>query len=351
MKDIGSIFPLYKEDLQIETHEISQTTEGRIDYSLCREALFAVAGKLSNTNKIVLLPAYTCQTVIDPFLQQGWGCHYYSIKRNLRIDTEHLSLCYEKYKAAVVVVHPFLGMELNIQELDTLAFIKGKGAVLIEDITQCIYTETRPGIFDYFTGSYRKWYQVPDGGFIEGKQLIDIAEPSEENCVFLSKQRDAMFLRGEYFLRGDEDIKAISIRLNKDAVAGIGGSIDPHKMSGYSLMIKEAVDHKTVIRQRFENYKFLFENLHQNDRIEFACNNLSEVTTAPLYFPIYVEDRAGLQKKLAEAHIYAPVLWPVYSKEVLIDANTEYIYSHILMLPIDQRYGEEDMERIIDLLK
>ena len=48
-------------------------------------------------------------------------------------------------------------------------------------------------------------------------------------------------------------------------------------------------------------------------------------------------------------HIYAPVLWPVQTKDVLINEEVEYIYSHILMLPIDQRYSIDDMIKIVEL--
>lgn len=73
-------------------------------------------------------------------------------------------------------------------------------------------------------------------------------------------------------------------------------------------------------------------------------------TTAPLYFPIYVSNRTEIQKKLAAKHIYAPVLWPVNTAEVLINDNIKYIYSHILMIPIDQRYDEQDMKKIVTIL-
>ena len=79
------------------------------------------------------------------------------------------------------------------------------------------------------------------------------------------------------------------------------------------------------------------------------CKNLDEVTTAPLYFPIYVSNRSAFQRKLANKHIYAPVLWPVQTKDVLINEEVEYIYSHILMLPIDQRYSIDDMIKIVEL--
>ena len=77
---------------------------------------------------------------------------------------------------------------------------------------------------------------------------------------------------------------------------------------------------------------------------------MEEITCAPLFFPIYVKERTEFQKRLAENEIYAPVLWPVHTKELLINGTIKQIYDEILMLPIDQRYGREDMKRMLEVI-
>lgn len=352
MKDIGSIFPLTNEDMTLMTKgaSLSAKNGNRINFSLCREAIYAVAKKYNHTEKTVLIPAYTCQTVIDPFIQQGWKCNFYNINANLRIDLEDLLLKCDSFNPSMLVVHPYYGMELNNAELGVLKTIKQKGVILLEDITQCIHTTMRPNVFDYFVGSYRKWYKVPDGGFLESNCLDFISIPEEENASFVSKQMDAMYLRGKYFETKDELIKSISIRLNKDAVSEIGRLIHCHKMSDFSMAVMNLEDGNRSIEQRFRNYKFLYDNLCQSAQIKFVCKDINEVTTAPLYFPIYVVDRVSLQRKLASEHIYAPVLWPVYNEDILINENIKKIYSSILMIPIDQRYDAEDMYKIVSLI-
>ena len=69
-----------------------------------------------------------------------------------------------------------------------------------------------------------------------------------------------------------------------------------------------------------------------------------------LFFPVYVKDRTVFQKKMAQQEIYAPVLWQVHTDKVLINDNIRRIYQEILMLPIDQRYGISDMERIVTVI-
>ena len=159
-----------------------------------------------------------------------------------------------------------------------------------------------------------------------------------------------MYLRGKYFETGDEIMKQISIKLNKEAVACIGYEIECHKMSDFSLSLMEACDVKASIAQRYMNYRFLYNHIKQVENIRLVCNDIEEVTTAPLYFPIYVTNRTKIQNKLAENHIYAPILWPVNTEDLLINENIRYIYSHILMIPIDQRYGKDDMAKIVSIL-
>ena len=90
--DIGSIFPLYKEDMMIPTmYNDINVGKSRIVFSLCREAMFAIALKYKESKKSVLIPAYTCQTVIDPFIELGWTVHFYNIEKTLRIDLEDLN--------------------------------------------------------------------------------------------------------------------------------------------------------------------------------------------------------------------------------------------------------------------
>ena len=78
---------------------------------------------------------------------------------------------------------------------------------------------------------------------------------------------------------------------------------------------------------------------------------MTEVSSAPLYFTIYVQNRAELQRDLIAAHIYAPVIWPLVVEDVLINDTIKYIYDHILAIPVDQRYDEMDMEKIVGVVK
>ena len=354
MKDIGSIFPIYDEQLEFAKKPfcLHSSYDRQFLYSLCREALYDIAFIHGKGSKKVLLPAYTCQTVIDPFQQLGWDITYYPIIKNLIIDTQALLAIADLCKPDVVLAHPYYGMDFNVVEKETLQTIKRNGSIIIVDNTQCIFSKERLPFVDYYVGSYRKWFCCPDGAFLEDCSKGNSSWPviNEENTEFVQKQTDAMYLRGEYYLHSDEIIKQISIRLNKDAVKGIAGEIRPHGMASFSKTMLAIEDVEFNISQRTTNYNILYQGLKSCTKCALVCEDLSRITTAPLYFPIYVEDRPTLQKKLALQHIYAPVLWPVITKEVLINSTIEYIFDHLLAIPCDQRYDRKDMEKIINVI-
>ena len=103
-------------------------------------------------------------------------------------------------------------------------------------------------------------------------------------------------------------------------------------------------------QKRFANFSYLNDNVQEGERITKVCKNINGVTTAPLYFTIYVKDRPALQRVLAQDAIYAPVIWPVEDERVLVDDEVRYIYDHLLAIPCDQRYDEMDMLRAVEII-
>lgn len=346
--EIGSIY-------SIATLEKKQQSSLRLAgdsttyFSLCREALLVIVQKYRESSKRVLLPAYTCQTVIDPFLQEGWEIEYYNINCQLRIDADDLISKFNSFNPAICVAHPYYGADLNVEELDSLSIIKSKNCVLVEDLTQCVFSEQRSQIFDYYTGSYRKWFAIPDGSFLIGNITID--NELEENVQFVQPMSDAMYLRGVFLHTGDVNIKEVSRRIGNIAIRQISGEIVPHRISDFSISLLSNIDIEETKKKRYENYQYLYKSLEGNGGCRPVERGLEEVTCAPLFFPVYVNDRASFQKKLAQQEVFAPVLWPVHTDSVLINDQIKKIYDNILMLPIDQRYGEEDMQRMIDVIK
>lgn len=357
IREVGSVFPL-------NTLEINPSTRYTIDefkdllglkenvlfLSLGRESLSIVARNHPKIKK-VLLPIYTCQTVCDPFIELGWEIGTYLIDANLRINIKNIRERVNVFRPAVLIVHPFYGTTLNQEEINILKEIKNQEIIIVADYTQSVYCKEHLDFADYIIASLRKWFDCPDGGYISSS-YHDLSDYSTllENTDFVILQRNSMYLREAYFETDNQILKDISIRLNKLAVNGVEKNIYPHSISEFGLnrLLNSPVEEFGKIR--FENYSYLYRYINQNDRVRFVHNDLDDLVSAPLYFPIFCESRSVLQKQLAENKIYAPVLWPVPEYYLNLDESSQYIYDHILAIPIDQRYRDCDMARICDVI-
>ncbi|MBP5769841.1 MAG: hypothetical protein J6W75_00565 [Bacteroidaceae bacterium] len=352
--DIGSIFSLSEEQIEQGMDRVVPLCDGnRALYSLCREALYEIALLHSSSNKTVLLPAYTCMTVAQPFLELGWRCVYYSIDKQLRIVGDSIMSLFTQHRPAVIVAHPFFGMDFSSAEWSLLEDMKTKGCTMVIDLTQCVFSTQRRSFVDYYVGSLRKWLEIPDGGFLETTQdrLFSFNHEREYNLPFASRQTDAMYLRGLYFSTGKQMVKEISRRLNQEAVNTTDEKVSPHRMDSLSYSVWKGADLREIEKKRHSNFRILFEALKGNEHYRPVCQDISDVTTAPLYFTIYVSKRTELQRTLAASQIYAPLIWPLENEKMCVSDDVAYIYQHILAIPCDQRYGKEDMLRIIDIIE
>jgi len=67
-------------------------------------------------------------------------------------------------------------------------------------------------------------------------------------------------------------------------------------------------------------------------------------------YPFLVDDAREIRQKLANMKIYVPTLWPNVAQKD--DGSIACNFANnILPLPIDQRYGRDDMNRILEALR
>lgn len=357
MKEIGSFFPIYQcRDSVTSLPDVVPDRQVRY-YSLCREALLDIARHYKTDNKRVIAPAYTCRSVIDPFVQEGWECRYYDVSTDLRIKPESIVPLSESFKPGVCIAHPYFGADLTEDELQALEQVgKQTGCLMVEDTTQGIFSTVRHSVFDVIVGSCRKWFPIPDGGFLCLMRPVPGLEAQEydypENESFVSLMSDAMYLRGIYLQSGNEEIKSISRRMSALSLSEIEGRIQPHRMSDYSMKLMFSSDAKEIQKSRMDNYRFLHEGLKDSDNLKLVRKSVTEVKSAPLYFPIYVKDRDSFQKSLARENIFAMALWQSSkSPEMVSSPDVDYIFNHILAITCDQRYDETDMKRVVDVIR
>lgn len=115
-------------------------------------------------------------------------------------------------------------------------------------------------------------------------------------------------------------------------------------MSKLTNNLLHGIRYTLVEGQRKENFDFLNYNLRNQNVLKLRY-------TGTYMYPFMTDNGMNLRKKLQEKKVYIPILWPSVFN-VAKPEDVEYkMAENILPIPIDQRYGIEDMAYIISLLE
>jgi len=100
----------------------------------------------------------------------------------------------------------------------------------------------------------------------------------------------------------------------------------------------------SIRRARQENYLSLSELLKEKGMAPFVFSEVRD--PVPLSLPIVIENRDKVRAHLMEEGIYLPIHWRSESQSRL----SSFASRCELSLIIDQRYGKEDMVRLVNAL-
>lgn len=322
-----------------------------------RNAIRLVLKNLKLENKIALLPAYTCHTVIEPFITKGYKVFFYDVNKNFNIDERNFEELVEKVMPSVILIHAYFGKDTLRNIRQYLLKLRENGIIIIEDITQLLLKDNKDEkTADFIVGSIRKWCSIPEGGFVKNNTNIKLEiNKYNQNAKLVEKKVEASEIKKEYSQTMKNELKNKYLELYKEAE----NLLDKNEkeifvMSNYTKNLIERYDFEYIKRKRKENYKYLYDNLKNIGYIENGLGILEQDET-PLYFPLFVKkgNREELQKYMAENNIYCPIIWPMPG-EYIKDINMYYcsnIYKEIICIPCDQRYDLGDMQRVVDKVK
>ena len=380
--EIGSIFELNPDILKDRpVQKVSSLRLGEVDKYGKKHISFTASGreaialalksfeqKYPDAFKRCLLPAYMCDSVFFPFERAGWELHFYHLDRHLEVNGEELDKLIGQIKPTLIFIHPYYGVDTWQSVRSFFRGWRKQGICIMEDVTQAYYLESAGKEADYCVGSLRKWYAVPDGGFVASDEELLEGELSA-NEVFSQNRRELLSEKWEY-LHGQMEaekrraLKADYLRKNRETESWLDEYEGISAISEDAACILSDINEEECGNRRRENSIYLHENIGGRmqvvpvfDRVcpgkkaEGVPDGGSMSEAAPLYYPVYAVDRDDLQKYLALRGVYAPTLWPVGKENAdFLTLEERYIYEHILALPVDQRYGIAEMRRVLEVL-
>lgn len=361
--EIGSIYEINPKVLdegeaiveELELKEVHKYRKKNISFAASgREGialgLRSIEVQMPEIKKICLMPAYMCDTVFYPFVNAGWKLYFYHINKQLKADEEEIRLLIDRYNPGLLFINCYYGVDTWKDTRPLFKEWQNNGLAIMEDVTQSYYLQSAGREADYVIGSLRKWYPIPDGGFVASDFLL----PEEELPVqydFVEKRLETLTQKWRYLYESEHEadrkvIKENYLKRNAKEEEWLDHLTSIRGMSEISAKILSNQEESVHRNSRSKNYNLLYDKVCHCESVRCVLDK-GEQETAPLYLPVYAEDRKGLQEFLKKQDIYAPVLWPIGKEnaEYLLE-DEWYIFNHLLALPIDQRYGAEAMKKI-----
>ena len=295
-----------------------------------RSALQAIIKDLGPARS-VSLPSWCCDSMIKPFIEAGLEVHFYPVTfdgcfvQNIKLDTE------------VLFLMDYFGYASPIPEVSNY-----KG-IVIRDVTHSIFSSTHYDA-DYYFGSLRKWCGVWSGGYAWTRDghMLEKGEPDKGEYIKLRSR--AMEEKLDYIEGRCAEKRYLEIYDAAEECLETAGVAPADERD---VELARRLDVEKIKKQRRANAEVLRTSFPE----WLIFTKLSEADT-PMFVPVHVPDgkRDALRRHLINNEIYCPVHWPINEYHKLTEAE-RFIYENELSLVCDQRYTEEDMNRMVETIK
>lgn len=275
----------------------------------CGRNALAYVIEAKNIKKL-WMPKFMCDSCDKVLADNYVDVHYYSIGLDFKPVIK-------EWDGWLYVVN-FYGQLSN-------DYLNSLGDRIIVDNAQAYFQEPIPGVDTLYT--CRKFFGVADGAILYTDKLIRVEEQDE------SFER-MHFLLGRYE-RSASEFYAEYVENNH-----FFKNEPTKRMSKLTENLLHGIDYEMVKNKRRQNFCYLHEMFQSMNKL-----NLS-VPDGAFMYPLYIENGAEVRKQLQAKEIFIPILWPAVFN--LCEENElEYdMAKNILPIPVDQRYGIEDMKYI-----
>ncbi len=315
MNPIGGYF-----EWEFPPKKIQELHEHAVYLNSGRHSLEYILRGLKNI-KCLWIPYFTCDVVLQPLEKLGIPHKFYNINGELEI-AEEIALGYDEY----LLYTNYYGIE----DAYVRKIVAIYGDRVIVDNAQALYCEAFAKHQFY---SPRKFIGMPDGGIA----ITTIPNTASELPT------DQSFDRCKHLLKRIELAPSEGYKDFRDVSKAIAEA-PLCQMSNLSKSIFASVNLDDIKRKRRENFECIHNALKTSNQLQIPSMDSFE---CPLVYPYWANNGDTLKKKLIEQQVFVATYWPnVFDWCKLTDLEYE-LAKHVVCIPIDQRYGKDDMERII----
>lgn len=284
--------------------------------NVCRSAIKYLIRALGI--KQIHVPLYTCHVVNDAIRQEGCEVISYTLGSDL-MPTKEFAM------NDFIIYNNYFGVIGN--KVNKLA---SRYPNLIVDNAQAFYSKPKCRAVIY---SPRKFFGLPDGGILRGKDIPLLELPhghSFEVSSHLLKRHDyGAQAAYQDFCTNDEALEQYPLE----------------KMSLLTKALMGNIDYEKARAQRLANFNYLHERIPTAFPISMASDDV------PLAYPLLAESGDELRRYLIQNGIFCARYWPNVLNETEPSSLEHQLTTNIVSIPIDQRYDLKDMDYILKLIK
>ncbi len=309
-KEYGGYLPF---ELRKGKEYYSYPKEKMQRYNSAKTAIYYACQQFSP--KTLWAPQYLCPNVKKTLQEVCGSIQYYNIDKELKpIDVN-------PQEGDVVFLVNYFGV--MVQDYD--AYLDENICVILDN-SHDFYQEPvmKKGLLNVY--SCKKFFGVPDGGYLIGEEVKDY-----------QLEQGLSGARCDYLL-GSYEQGTNAWYARKKEMDKLGYCEKCH-MSEVTCGILKSIVYDEVRRQREKNYELYQSAFGMKNQI--PCRN----GAVPYMYPL----NAGkdIRKELVEKKIYVPLIWEDTLDDKFLGTWEYDVSKNTLFLPLDQRYDEADIRYII----
>lgn len=270
--------------------------------------------------KKVYLPYFTCDVMLEPILKLKLKYEFYHIN-------EQLEPIFDFNKIGVDETFLYTNY-FGIKGLQVIKISKNCPNLIIDN-SQAFFEKPLAGIDTFY--SPRKFLGVPDGAYLYTDKILQT-----------ELSRDKSQMRFSHLTKRIEDgpeAGYLDFKANDDTIKGQSIKL----MSSLTQALLCNIDYDNVIKIRKQNFRLLYEHLQKSNKLHLQIDQ----DFVPMVFPYLAAKGKSVKQKLIQKEVFVATYWPNVF-EWCDKSKIDYkIAEKIVPIPLDQRYGEKEMEFII----
>ena len=271
--------------------------------------------------KLIHLPYYGCDALLEPAEKLGIKTVFYNVDDRLDPVAD-----FEIKDDECFLLVNYFGVKN-----DTVEKLAGTIRNLIVDNSQSFFSAPHLNADTFY--SCRKFFGVPDGAYLQIGAHEEIHLPQDtsfEACTHLLKYYDKGIESGyQDFLLNEARLTGAPIR----------------QMSLLTQTIMASIDYARCQQIRQRNFQYLHNRLAKINELNLNFSTAN----GPLCYPLLVSN-PRLRELLIKEKIFIPDYWPNVRKWTKQGTYEYFLSENLVGLPVDQRYGEKEMDRLIETI-